>query len=214
MKNTIEILKKYALVILAILICGFSMFQKCDSKPETPQPAMIDQRNINKSKEDSLNSVRANILLNQKDSTIKVLNSKLAKEKANTATQKAEANKQHILNDTLQSRFEIEKNLSTCEALVRGLKVETIEKDSVIESLDSEIDNYSCEVEELEGKVEIQKGVIESKQELIACKDSTIIFYKVQKQKTDFWNNVKIKVAGVIIFIETIGLLLNSTLTD
>lgn len=208
MKNTIEILKKYALVILAILICGFSMFQKCDSKPETPQPATIDQRNINKSKEDSLNTVRANILLNQKDSTIKLLNSKLAKEKANTAIQKAEASKQHILNDTLQFRFENEKNLSNCEDLVQGLKLETVEKDSVIESLDSEIENYSCEVEELEGKVKIQNGVIESKQELIACKDSSINYYKTQKKKTDFWNDVKIKVAGVIIFIETIVLIL------
>jgi len=208
MKNTIEILKKYALVILAILICGFSMFQKCDSKPETPQPATINQRNINKSKKDSLNSVRANILLNQKDSIISILNSKLTKEKANTATQKAEAWKQHSINDSLQTKYQKEKNLSTCEDLVRGLKLEIVEKDSVIESLDSEIDNYSCEVEELEGKVEIQKGVIESKQELIACKDSTITFYKTQKQKTDFWNNVKIKVGGIIIFIETIVLLL------
>jgi chromosome segregation ATPase len=147
-------------------------------------------------------------LLNQKDSTIKLLNSKLAKEKANTATQKAEANKQHILNDSLQERFEKEKNLSTCEDLVQGLKVEIIEKDSTIESLDSEIKNYSCEVEELEGKVDIQKSVIESKQELIAYKDSTINYYKTQKKKTDFWDNVKIKVAGVIIFIETIGLIL------
>jgi hypothetical protein len=181
---------------------------QCDFKQETPQSATIDQRNINKSKEDSLNTVRANILLNQKDSTIKVLNSKLAKDKANTATQKAEANKQHIFNDTLQSRFEKEMNLSTCEDLVRGLKVEIVEKDSIIESLDSEIENYTCEVEELEGKVEIQKGVIESKQELIACKDSTITYYMTHKQKTDFWNNIKIKVAGVIIFIETIALLL------
>ena len=208
MKKKIAILKKYALVILAVLISGFSMFQKCESKQEQPQPATIDQRNINKSKQDSLITVRANILLNQKDSTIKLLNSKLAKEKANTATQKAEAKKQHILNDSLQERFEKEKNLSNSEDLVPGLKVEIIEKDSTIESLDSEINNYSCEVEELEEKTEIQKGVIESKQELIACKDSTINYYKTQKKKTDFWNDVKIKVAGVIIFIETIGLIL------
>lgn len=208
MKNTIAILKKYTLVILAVLICGFSMFQKCDSKQETPQPATINQRDRNESKEDSLNTARANILLCQKDSTIQTLKSKLAKEKANTATQKAEANKQHVLNDTLQSRFERGKDLSTCEDLVRGLKSEIIEKDSVIESLDSEIENYSCEVKELEEKVDIQKSVIDSKQKLIACKDSTINFYKTQKKKTDFWNNVKIKVAGAIIFIETIGLIL------
>ena len=150
MKNTIAILKKYALVILAVLICGFSMFQKCDSKQETPQQATIDKQNINESKEDSLNTARANILLCQKDSIIQTLKSKLAKEKANTTTQKAEANKQHILNDTLQSRFEKGKDLSTCEDLVRGLKFEILEKDSVIESLDSEIESYSCEVKELE----------------------------------------------------------------
>jgi len=208
MKNTIVILKKYALVILAVLICGFSIFQKCDSKQETPQQATIDQRDRNESKEDSLNTAKANILLCQKDSTIQMLKSKLAKEKANTANQKAEANIQHILNDTLQSRFERDKNLSTCEDLVRGLKFEIIEKDSVIESLDSEIENYSCEVKELEEKVDIQKGIIDSKQNLISCKDSTINFYKTQKKKTDFWNQVRIKVAGVIIFIETIGLIL------
>ena len=194
-------------MFLALIIYSVIVFQ-CDFKQEQEQPATIAQRNINKSKQDSLITVRANILLNQKDSTIKLLNSKLAKEKANTATQKAEAKKQHILNDSLQERFEKEKNLSNSEDLVPGLKVEIIEKDSTIESLDSEINNYSCEVEELEEKTEIQKGVIESKQELIACKDSTINYYKTQKKKTDFWNDVKIKVAGVIIFIETIGLIL------
>jgi len=206
MKNS-NCLFKIIVMFLALIIYSVIVFQ-CDFKQETPQPATIDQRNINKSKEDSLKTVRANILLNQKDSTIKLLNSKLAKEKANTAIQKAEANKQHILNDSLQERFEKEKNLSNCEDLVQGLKLETVEKDSVIESLDSEIENYSCEVEELEGKVEIQNGVIESKQELIACKDSSINYYKTQKKKTDFWNDVKIKVAGVIIFIETIVLIL------
>jgi hypothetical protein len=206
MKNS-NCLFKIIVMFLALIMYSVIVFQ-CDFKQEQPQPAIIDQRNINKSKEDSLNTVRANILLNQKDSTIKLLNSKLAKEKANTATQKAEANKQHTINDSLQTNYQKEKDLSTCEDLVRGLKLETVEKDSVIESLDSEIENYSCEVAELNGKVEIQKGVIESKQELIACKDSTITYYKTQKQKTDFWNNVKIKVAGVIIFIETIGLIL------
>ncbi|MEI6755017.1 MAG: hypothetical protein WCK78_17865 [Paludibacter sp.] len=208
MKNTIALFKKYFLVIVAVLICGFSVFQKCDSKLNTLQPVTVDQSNINKSKEDSLKTVRANILLNRKDSIIQILNSKLAKEKANTATLKAEASKLHKLNDTIQSRFEKDKDLNTCEDLVRGLKFEIIEKDNVIESLDSEIDNYSCEVEELAEKVDIQKGIIESKQELIACKDSTINFYKTQNKKTDYWNNVKIKVTGVIIFIETIGLLL------
>lgn len=208
MKDIIVILRKYALVILAVLICGFSIFQKCDSKQETPQQTTIDLRNINKSKEDSLNTARANILLCRKDSTIQMLKSKIVEEKANTATQKAEANKQHILNDTLQARFERDKNLSTCEDLVGGLKLETFEKDSVIESLDSEIDYYSCEVKELEDKVDIQKGVIDSKQNLIACKDSTITYYKTQKKKTDFWNNVKIKVAGALVLIETIGLIL------
>lgn len=208
MKNTIAIIKKYALVILAVLICIFSMFQKCDSKQETPQLTTIDQRNINKSKEDNLNTARANILLYQKDSIIQTLKTKLAKEKANTAIQKAEANKQHEINDTLQARFERDKDLSTCEDLVRGLKLETIEKDSVIESLDSEIENYTYEVEELEQKVDIQKAIIVSKQNLIACKDSTITYYKTQKKKTDFWNKVKIKAAGVVIFIETIVLLL------
>ena len=206
MKNS-NCLFKIIVLFLALIIYSVIVFQ-CDFKQETPQPATIDQRNINKSKQDSLNTFRANILLNQKDSTIKLLNSKLAKEKANTAIQKAEANKQHVLNDSLQERFEKEKNLRNCEELAKEQKAEINEKDSVIESLDSEVDNYSSEVKQLGEKVEIQKGVIESKQNLIACKDSTITYYKTQKQKNDFWNNVKIKVAGVIIFIETIGLIL------
>ena len=208
MKNIIAILKQYALVIFAVLICVFSIFQKCDFKQETPQPTIIDQRDINKSKKDSLNTARANVLLCQKDSTIQSLKLKIAKEKANASTQKADANKQHILNDTLQARFERDKNLGTCEDLVHGFKFEIIEKDSVIESLDSEIENYSSEVKELQEKVDIQKGIIDSKQNLIACKDSTITYYKTQMKKTDFWNKVKIKVAGTIILFETIGLLL------
>jgi hypothetical protein len=207
MKNTNSLFKILA-VFLALVIYSVFLFQKCDSKQEAPQQTIIDQRNINKSKEDSLNTARANVLLWQKDSTIQTLKSKLAKEKANTTTQKTEASKQHLLNDTLQARLERDKNLSTCEDLVMGLKFEIIEKDSVIESLDSEIENYSCEVKELEEKVDIQKDVIDSKQNLIACKDSTIAYYKTQKKKTDFWNKVKIKVAGVVVLIETIGLIL------
>ena len=207
MKNTNSLFKILA-VFLALVIYSVFLFQKCDSKQEAPQQTIIDQRNINKSKEDSLNTARANVLLWQKDSTIQTLKSKLAKEKANTTTQKTEASKQHLLNDTLQARLERDKNLSTCEDLVMVLKFEIIEKDSVIESLDSEIENYSCEVKELEEKVDIQKDVIDSKQNLIACKDSTIAYYKTQKKKTDFWNKVKIKVAGVVVLIETIGLIL------
>jgi len=207
MKNS-NIIFKIIAIFLALIIYSVFLFQKCDSKQEILQPTTIDQLNINESKEDSLNSARASFLLNQKDSIIQTLKSKLVKEKANTATQKAEANKQHILNDTLLSQFERDKDLSACEDLVQGLKFEITEKDSVIESLDSEIENYSCEVKELEEKVDIQKSVIDSKQKLIACKDSTINFYKVQNKKTDFWNKVKIKVAGVVILIETIGLIL------
>lgn len=196
------------MIFLALIIFSVFIFHHNDSKDATPHQAIIDQQDTNKSKEDSLNTSRANILLHHKDSTIQALKSKLAKEKANTATQKAEANKQHILNDTLQARFERNKVLNTCEDLVSGLRFEIIEKDSVIESLDSEIANYSFEVKKLEEKVDIQKGVIDSKQKLIVHKDSTITYYRTQKKKTDFWNKVKIKVAGVFIFIETIGLLL------
>ena len=207
MKNS-NCLFKIIMIFIALIIYSVFVFQKCDYKQETLQPATIDQLDKNESKEDSLNTTRANVLLCQKDSIIQTLKSKLAKEKANTTTQKAEANKQHILNDTLQSRFKRDKDLSTCEDLVRGLKFEIVEKDSVIESLDSEINDYSNKVKELEEKVDIQKGVIDSKQKLIACKDSTINFYKTQKKKTDFWNQVKIRVAGAVILIETIGLIL------
>lgn len=208
MKTTIEFLKKYSLVILAITVCSLSLFQISCANQSKPQHADIDQSDKEKSKADSLYSVKAHTLLQEKDSIIKFLIAKLANEKVNTATQKADTRKQHILNDSLQNRFERDKDLSTCEDLVRGLKVEIIEKDSVIESLDSEIENYSCEVKELEEKVDIQKGIIDSKQNLIACKDSTISFYKTQKKKTDFWNRLKIKVAGAIVLIETIGLIL------
>ncbi|MEI6052922.1 MAG: hypothetical protein WCQ44_09495, partial [Opitutaceae bacterium] len=111
MKNS-NCLFRIIVLFLALIIYSVIVFQS-DFKQETPQPTTIDQRNINKSKEDSLNTVRANILLNQKDSVISLLNSKLAKEKANTATQKADARKQHFLNDSLQTRYEREKSLNT-----------------------------------------------------------------------------------------------------
>jgi hypothetical protein len=208
MKSTIEFIKKYSLVILAITVCSLSLFQISCGNQSEPHQANIGQSDKEKSESDRLNTLKAHAQLQQKDSIIKLLNTRLENEKANTATQKADARKQHLLNDSLQTRYERDKNLSTCEDLVQGLKFEIIEKDSVIKSLDSEIENYSCEVKELEKKVDIQKGIIDSKQNLIACKDSTIAYYKTQKKKTDFWNKVKIKAAGVIIFIETIGLIL------
>ena len=208
MKSTIEFIKKYSLVILAITVCSLSLFQISCGNQSEPQLVNIDQSDKEKSESDRLNTLKAYAQLQQKDSIIKLSNARLENEKENTAIQKADARKQHVLNDSLQTRYEREKSLSTCEDLVRGLKFEITEKDSVIESLDSEIENYSCEVKALEVKVDIQKGIIDSKQNLIACKDSTINFYKTQTKKTDFWNKVKIKAAGVIIFIETIGLLL------
>ena len=208
MKSTIEFIKKYSLVILAITVCSLSLFQISCGNQSEPQKVNVDQSDIEKSESDRLNTLKAYTQLQQKDSIIKLLNRRLDNEKANTATQKADARKQHVLNDSLQTRYEREKSVNTCEDLVLGLKIEIVEKDSVIESLDSEINDYSSEVKELEEKVDIQKGVIDSKQKLIVCKDSTINFYKTQKKKTDFWNQVKIKVAGAIILIETIGLIL------
>jgi hypothetical protein len=208
MKNSIAILKKYALVLLAVLICGLFQFHKCDSKNEKLQPAIIEQRNIIASKEDSLNTARAIISLYQKHSIIQVLNSKVAKEKANTAIQKAVAKKQHLHNDTFQSRFDKDKNLSNCEDLARGLKFEIIKKDSIIDSLDTMVVNYSSKVKELVEIVDIQKGIINSKESLIECKDSTIAYYKSQNLKTDYWNRIKMKAAGVILFIETVALLI------
>lgn len=208
MKSTIEFIKKYSLVILAITVCSLSLFQISCGNQSEPQLVNIDQSDKEKSESDRLNTLKAYAQLQQKNSIIKLLNARLENEKVNTATQKADARKQHVLNDSLQTRYEKEMSLNTCEDLVRGLKFEINEKDSVIGSLDSEIENYSCEIKELEEKVDIQKSVIDSKQNLIACKDSTINFYKTQKMKTDFWNKVKIKVAGAIVFIETIGLIL------
>ena len=208
MKSTIEFIKKYSLVILAITVCSLSLFQISCGNQSEPQLVNIDQSDKEKSESDRLNTLKAYAQLQQKNSIIKLLNVRLENEKVNTATQKADARKQHVLNDSLQTRYEKEMSLNTCEDLVRGLKFEINEKDSVIGSLDSEIENYSCEIKELEEKVDIQKSVIDSKQNLIACKDSTINFYKTQKMKTDFWNKVKIKVAGAIVFIETIGLIL------
>ncbi len=207
MKTTIEFIKKYSLVILAITFCILSLFQTSCGNQSKPKSAINDQLNIEKSKTDSLNTVKACALLQEKDSIIEKLNLKLKVEKANTTIHKYEAQKQHILNDSLHARFERAKNLNNCEDLVLGLKVEIVEKDSIIESLDSEIENYSCKVTELEEKADIQKEIIESKQNLIAYKDSTIAYYKTQKNKTDFWNKVKIKLAGVVVLIETIVLI-------
>ncbi len=208
MKDTIKLCSKYSLVILVSIICCLSLFQISCNNQSKPQQTLIDQSNKEKSKSDSLNTVKAYGLLHQKDSIIKVLNSKLATEKANTVTQKADARKQHVANDTLQARFEREKSLNVCEELVQGLKFEIIEKDSVIESLDSENDKYSFEVKVLEDKVSILSGVIDSKQNLIASKDSIITAYKSQQKKKDLWTGIKTKAAGFVILIETIALII------
>ena len=208
MKTTIEFIKKYSLVILAITVCSLSLFQISCGNQSKPQQANIDQSDKQKSESDRLNTVKAYALLHQKDSMIKLLNTRLATEKANTATQKADARKQHVLNDSLQARYEREKSLNACDELVQGLKFEVVEKDSIIENLETEIDNYSCEVKVLEDKVDIQTGVIESKQSLITSKDSVITAYKTQQKKANFWTGVKTKAAGVVILIETIALLI------
>ena len=204
MKTTIEFIKKYSLVFLAITFCILSLLQtSCGNQPK-PQQLNIDSTDKRKSKSDSLYTAKANILLQQKDSIIKVLISKLKTEKANTAKHKAEANKQHTLNDTLQARFGINKELSTCEDLVQGLKVEIIEKDSVIQGLDSEIETCNNHVKVLESKLTILSEIIDSKQNLIAIKDSTINHLATQKKKADFWNKVKIKASGAVILFESI----------
>lgn len=208
MKTKIEFLRKYALVIVAITFCFLSLFQISCGNQSKPQPTNIYQSDREKSKKDSLNTVNASILLQQKDSIIKFLNLKLEKEKTHTAALKSDARNQHIINDTLQAMYEREKSMNTCENFVRGQQVEIIIKDSVIKSLDSENDNYSCEVKVLEDKVNIQTGVIDSKQNLIASKDSIITAYKTQQKKKDFWTGAKIKAAGVIILVETIALLI------
>lgn len=208
MKTTIEFLKKYSLVILAITVCSLSLFQISCGNQSKPQQADIDQSDKEKSKADSLYTVKAHTLLKEKDSIIKSLIAKLANEKVNTATQKTDARKQHILNDSLQTRYEREKSLNACEDLVQGLRFETTEKDSVIRSLDFEIENLNCEVKVLESKVDIQAGIIDSKQNLIASKDSVIQVYKIQQKKIGFWAGVKTKAAGVVILIETIVLLI------
>ena len=207
MKTAIEFIKKYSLVILAITFCILSLSQTSCGKQSKPQQSNIAQLNKEKSKTDNLNTVKANALLQQKDSIIKILISKLKTEKANTAKHKAEARKQHTLNDTLQARFGINKELSTCEDLVHGLKVEIIEKDSVIQSLDSEIETCNNHVKVLESKLTIHSEIIDSKQNLIAYKDSTINHLATQKKKADFWNKVKIKATGAVILFESIILL-------
>ena len=208
MKNTFEFLKKYALIIIASSVFLALTFQKCENKQVITQNDSVVQTDKDMSKADSLNTINANILLDKKDSIITSLNVKLSHEKIISNKQRADANKQHVVNDSLQARFEREKSLDTCEDLAKGLGLEISEKDSVIASLDSQVENYSNETKELNDNAEIQSLVIASKQNLLTSKDSTIDYYKTQNMKNDLWNEVKIKVAGVLIFIETVALLL------
>jgi hypothetical protein len=208
MKNTFEFLKKYALIIIASSILLLFAFQKCENKQVITQNDNVVQSDKAMSKADSINTINANALLCKKDSIIASLNVKLNNEKANTKIQKADANKQHVVNDSIQARFEREKNLDTCEDLAKGLGLEISEKDSVIASLDSQVENYANETKELNDKAEIQSLVIASKQNLLTSKDSTIDYYKTQNVKNNLWNGVKIKAAGVLIIIETVALLL------
>ncbi len=208
MKNTFEFFKKFALIIIASSIFFAFVFQKCENKEVITQNDNVVQSDKAMSKADSINTINAYALLCKKDSIIASLNVKLNNEKANTKTQREDANKQHVVNDSLQARFEREKNLDTCEDLANGLGLEISEKDSVIASLDSQVENYSNETKELTDKAEIQFLVIASKQNLVTSKDSLIAYYKTQIKKNNLWNGVKIKVAGVLIFIETVALLL------
>lgn len=208
MKTLIEFIRKYFFVIMAIAVCFLSLLQiSCGNQPK-PQQLNIDSIDNQKSKSDSLYTAKANILLQQKDSFIEVLHAKLANEKTNTAAQRAKANEQHVLNDSLQAKYSRELSLLSCDELIQGLKVEITDKDSVIESLEVEIDNYACEVIQLEEKVIIQKGIIDSKQNLIESKDSTINHLATLKRKSDFWNKAKIKAAGAVILFESIKLLI------
>lgn len=208
MKTIIEFIRKYFFVIMAIAVCCLSLLQISCGNRTKPQQLNIDNSDRAQSKSDSLYTAKANILLQEKDICIKVLHVQLAKEQAKTAILKTRANEQHVINESLQAKFNRDLSLSSCDELVQGLKVEITDKDSVIESLDSEIENYACEVKELEEKVDIQKGIIDSKENLISVKDSTIQHYKIQKKKSDFWKGLKLKIAGAMILTETIVLLL------
>jgi len=208
MKNTFDFLKKYAMIIIACSIILVFTFQKCENKQVITQNISVVQSDNDMSIADSLNTINANIQLDKKDRIIASLNIKLSHEKIISNKQKTDANKQHAVNDSLQARFEREKGLDTCEDLAKGLGLEISEKDSVIASLDNQVENYSNETKELNDKAEIQSLVITSKQNLLTSKDSTIDYYKSQNKKNDLWNGVKIKVAGVLIFIETVALLL------
>ncbi|MEI6753437.1 MAG: hypothetical protein WCK78_09730 [Paludibacter sp.] len=208
MKNTFEFFKKYALIIIAFSIFFAFVFQKCENKEVINQNDNVVQLDKAMSKADSINTINAVALLCKKDSIIASLNLKLQNEKVKTNNQRADANQQHAVNDSLQARFGSEKSMSKCEDLAQGLYLEISEKDSVIASLDAQVENYSNGVKELNDKTEIQVLVIESKQNLITSKDSTIDYYKTQNKKNDLWNGVKIKAAGVLIIIETVALLL------
>lgn len=85
MKTAIDFIKKYSLVILAITFCILSLSQTGCGKQSKPQQSNINQLNKEKSKTDSLNTIKANAMLQQKDSIINVLISKQKTEKANTA---------------------------------------------------------------------------------------------------------------------------------
>lgn len=208
MKTAIEFIKKYSLVIIAIIFCFLSLLQISCGNQSKPQRTNIDQSNKEKSKADSLNTIKANIILKQKDSTIKVLRSELAIEKANTATQRANAKWQHLLNDSLLAQHQRQQNLTTCEELVKGLKYEIFEKDSIIESLDCEIEIYNNELKAQEDKAAIQAGIIESKQSLIAFKDSIFQTYKMQQNNKGLNNKLKAKIIAVGLLFETIILIM------
>lgn len=66
MKNKIEFLKKYSLVILAITVCLLSLFQISCGNQSQPQHEYIDQTDIQRSESDRLNMLKANAFFNRK----------------------------------------------------------------------------------------------------------------------------------------------------
>lgn len=167
----------------------------------------VDEADIVESKNDSLFAANAKGKLELQGRIIDVLKVELNVERAKNYQQRRAVKRAHLTTDSLRMRFDTLGTLNHSEQLVEGLGIELSAKDSLIKTQDAQLINYSKVQNAMDQKVEIQEGIILRKERLLEVKSSIIDFYRTEQKRREFWGDVKLKVLGAVLLIETIFLI-------
>ena len=202
---------KYIIVILIGVVLGTIFWgrQQWDngSQYSKSSQSKIELRDATQSQYDRLLTVKAKGLMNQQDSVIEGLKLQLKREKHNSIRLRSLAQREYFLNNALQLQFDSLKTLKHCELLLEGLACEISTKDSLIDTLDQELCNHETVQKALRLQVEMQNELISSKEKLIVEKNTVIAYHKSQEMKNAFWDDVKIKIVGVAMLVESVLLM-------